>query len=89
MKAFKNILAPIDLSEASEKLVPYITAMAAKFDARIHLLFVVRVLQHFTSIYVPHTSVNGFEKEIAEGAEKSWRNSKKHTSQGMKRFGPM
>lgn len=70
MKTFKNILVPIDLSEASGKLVPYAAAMAEKFDAQIHLLFVARVLQHFTSIYVPHTSVNGFEQEIAEGAEK-------------------
>jgi nucleotide-binding universal stress UspA family protein len=44
--------------------------MAVKFDVEIHLLFVARILQHFTSIYVPHPSVNKFEAEIVEGAEK-------------------
>jgi nucleotide-binding universal stress UspA family protein len=70
MEEFKKILVPVDLSEASAKLVPYATAMAEKFGAQIDLLFVARILQHFTSIYVPHTSVDGFEKEITEGAEK-------------------
>jgi nucleotide-binding universal stress UspA family protein len=29
-----------------------------------------RILQHFTSIYVPHPSVKNFEAEIVKGAEK-------------------
>jgi nucleotide-binding universal stress UspA family protein len=31
---------------------------------------VARILQHFTSIYVPHPSVGKFEAEIVEGAER-------------------
>ena len=70
MKIFKRILFPVDLSEVSPKIVPYVKDMEAWFDAEIHLLFVARILQHFTSIYVPHPSVNKFEAEIVKGAEK-------------------
>jgi nucleotide-binding universal stress UspA family protein len=70
MEFFKKILFPVDLSEVSSKIAPYVREMAAKFDAEIHVLFVARILQHFTSIYVPHPSVNKFEAEIVEGAEK-------------------
>jgi nucleotide-binding universal stress UspA family protein len=70
MHDFKKILFPVDLSEASPTIVPYVREMAAKFDAEVHLLFVARILQHFTSIYVPHPSVNKFEAEIVKGAEK-------------------
>jgi len=70
MQIFKKILFPVDLSEVSPKLVPYAKEMAAKFDAEVHLLFVARILQHFTSIYVPHPSIMNFEGEITKGAEK-------------------
>lgn len=70
MHDYKKILFPVDLSEASPQIVPHVREMAAKFDAEIHLLFVARILQHFTSIYVPHPSVNKFEAEIVKGAEK-------------------
>jgi nucleotide-binding universal stress UspA family protein len=70
MKEFKKILFPVDLSEASPKLVPYVTTMAEKFGAEIHLLFVARVFAYFSGIYVPHPSINKFEDEIVEGAKK-------------------
>jgi nucleotide-binding universal stress UspA family protein len=70
MEAFKKILFPVDLSEVSPRVVPYVREMAEKFEAEVHLLFVARILQHFTSIYVPHPSVSKFEEELLEGAEK-------------------
>ena len=70
MKEFKKILFPVDLSESSPKIVPFVKSMANKYDAEIHLLFVARILQHFTSIYVPYYSINLFETELSEGAEK-------------------
>lgn len=68
MKTFKKILFPVDLSETSQKIVPYVLIMAERFQAEIHLLFVARVFEYFTSIYVPHPSVDKFEAEITEGA---------------------
>ena len=70
MKEFKKILFPVDFSEASEKILPYVQAVAKKFEAKIHILFAARVFEYFTSIYVPHPSINKFEKEIIDGAEK-------------------
>ena len=70
MKKFKKILFPVDLSESSEKIVPYVQSMAENFDAAIHLLFAAGAFEYFTSIYVPHRSINKFEHEIIEGAEK-------------------
>ena len=70
MKEFRRILFPVDLSETSGKLVPYVQAMATKFDARIHLIFVARVFDYFTNVYVLYSSISQFEKEIIDGAEK-------------------
>jgi nucleotide-binding universal stress UspA family protein len=70
MKEFKKILFPVDLSESSPKIVPYVTTMAEKFDSEIHLLFVARILDYFSTIYVPLESITTFAKELIEGANK-------------------
>ena len=70
MKEFNRILFPVDFSESSGKIVPYVQTVAQKFGSQIHILFAARVFDHFTSIYVPHPSINKFEKELIEGAEK-------------------
>ena len=70
MQEFKKILFPVDLSESSDKILPYVQTVAKKFDSKIYILFAARVFDYFTSIYVPHPSINKFEKEIIEGAEK-------------------
>lgn len=70
MKEFKNILFPVDLSESSEKLVPFVQAMATKFNSKINILFAARVFEHFASIYVPYPSINQFEEEVIKGGEK-------------------
>jgi nucleotide-binding universal stress UspA family protein len=70
MKTVSKILFPIDFSASAQKLVPAVKTMAEKFDADVHLLFVARVLQYFTSIHVPHPSVDQFEQKVIEGAQK-------------------
>jgi len=70
MHDFKKILFPLDLSESSAKIVPFVKSLASRYAARVHLLFVARVFDYFTSMYVPHPSVSQFEKEVIEGAEK-------------------
>jgi len=70
MKEFKRILFPVDLSESSTKIVPYVQTLAEKFEAKIYILFAARVFDYFTSMYVPYPSISSFEKEIIEGAEK-------------------
>ncbi|MDI6688732.1 MAG: universal stress protein [Desulfobacterales bacterium] len=70
MKEFNKILFPVDLSESSPKLVPYVTLMARKFGSEIHILFVARVFEYFSGIYVPHPSISKFEDEVVQGAKK-------------------
>jgi nucleotide-binding universal stress UspA family protein len=70
MLSFNKILAPVDLSEASPKLAPYILTLATKFDAEIHLLFVARIMQYFTGFYVPSPAIAEFEKNLLDGAER-------------------
>jgi len=70
MKGIKKILFPVDLSDVSPILVPYVAMMAKKFEAEIHLLFVVRDFAYFTDIYVENLTVDSFSTEITEGAKK-------------------
>ncbi|MBR9981778.1 MAG: universal stress protein [Desulfatitalea sp.] len=70
MKPIERILFPVDLTENSEKLTPYVVAMAEKFNAEVHVLFVVRIFQYFTDIYVAPPSITVFETELVEGARR-------------------
>lgn len=67
---YQRILFPIDLTESSEKLVPHVTTMVERFKAQLNVLYVVRVFQYFTNIYVPNPSIDLFETELVEGAHK-------------------
>ena len=70
MKEFNRILYPVDLSEPSAKIVPYVQSVAQKFGSQIHILFAARIFDHFASMYVPLPSISKFEKELIEGSEK-------------------
>jgi nucleotide-binding universal stress UspA family protein len=70
MIEFKRVLFPVDLSESSDKIAPYVQSLANRYDAKIHVLFAARAFEHFTSMYVPAPSVSRFEKELIDGAEK-------------------
>lgn len=67
---------PVDLSESSPKIVPCVTTMAEKFGTEVHLLFVSRVFEYFSGIYVPHPSISKFEDEVQEGATKKLKEFK-------------
>ncbi|MCD6561105.1 MAG: universal stress protein [Deltaproteobacteria bacterium] len=70
MKEIKKVLFPVDFSEVSPKIVPWALTIAKKFNAEIHLLFVVRRMEYFTGIYVSQVSIADFEDEVLKGAEK-------------------
>lgn len=69
MAAFKRILYPVDLSEISHKIVPYVVALAAQFGAEIHLLFVATSFEHFTNLYIPNPTLHELVEEIGKGAK--------------------
>ncbi len=71
MDTFKKILFPVDLSDVAPKMVPFVMSVANMWDAEVHLLFVVRILDHFAAMYVPDVSITRMEHEMVQGAEKT------------------
>ena len=69
MKAVQKILFPVDLSDVSPEMVPWVLFVAKKFSAEIHLLFVVRKFDHFSALDVTRVSIENFEGEIIKGSE--------------------
>ena len=65
-----RILFPVDLSESSENLVPFVLTVAERFEAEIHLLYVARRLRYFTGMHVSPRIILQFEGEIEAGATK-------------------
>jgi len=70
MAAFKKILFPVDLSESSAEIIPFVTTMARTFQSDLHLLFVARVFKYYDTIYVPPVSIVEFEEKVVKGGKK-------------------
>lgn len=71
MNEIKKILFPIDLTENSSKVLPYVLSVSEKYNSMIYLLHVVQDLQKWGKLYIPHPSMDTFQKEALEGAEKA------------------
>lgn len=86
MKEFKDILFPIDFSESSKKILPYVLTLSTAFGSTVHLLYVVRDLKYLTSFHVPHPSLTQIENEIAESSQKMMEKVCEEELQGCHRF---
>ena len=86
MREFKKILFPIDFSESTPKILPYVLTMSKTFGSTVHLLYVVRDLKYLTSFHVPHPSLDLIEKDIAENSEKMMDRVCAEDLQGCPRF---
>jgi nucleotide-binding universal stress UspA family protein len=72
MLPFKRILFPIDFSENSSKILPYVLSVSEKYGAMIYLLHVVEDLSNWGSgSYVPHIPLHQFQQDALKGAEKT------------------
>jgi len=72
MVEFKKILFPVDFTENSSKILPYVITMSEKFDSMICLLHVVEDLSKWgAGSFVPHLSLASFKEDAMKGAEKS------------------
>lgn len=71
MKEIKKILFPCDLTENSSKILPYVLSVSEKYNSMIYLLHVVQDLHRWGKVYIPHTSMDTFQKEALDGAEKA------------------
>ena len=70
MAEFKKILFPVDLSEVSAEIIPYVTTMARTFQADLHVLFVARIFKYYDTIYVPPVSIVEFEEKVVDGGKR-------------------
>lgn len=66
----KKVLAPIDFSDNSQKVMSAALNVAKKFDAEIICLFVVQSFEDYSGFFVPHMPVLQFQEEMQASAEK-------------------
>ena len=69
---FKRILFPADLSGASLRVCPYVKEVAKKFDAEIHVIYVVHVSHYYSNIDMSSAYLMDFESQVRKGAEKKF-----------------
>ena len=77
MKAFKKILVPVDLSDNSQKIVPYVITMSNAFNAKIYLLFVAHVFKNHDTLFMPSMVISGFESDIIKNGKRRLENFSK------------
>jgi nucleotide-binding universal stress UspA family protein len=70
MVDIKKILLPVDLSEVSPKIVPYVKTMVSTFQADLTVVFVARPLGYLSGMYVPDMSITVVEEDFIKGADK-------------------
>ena len=69
MKPFDKILFPVDISDTSPNIAPWVILMAERFDSEIHLLFVARELGQYATFSVIPGAIEQFETKLLKGAE--------------------
>lgn len=82
MMEIKKILFPNDLSENASKIIPYVLSVAEAYNSEIYLFHVVHDLQKWGKVYVPHASMDLFQQEAVEAAEKEMDRVGKDEFQG-------
>jgi nucleotide-binding universal stress UspA family protein len=63
----KKVLWPTDFSNSSEKALPYVTSLTQKYQAEIHVLYVIEDIAHHESWYGDFDHVD----KLMEWAQKS------------------
>lgn len=70
MIKIERILFPTELREYSLKILPFVISMSEKYDSTIYLLHVVEDLLRWGGFYIPHISLDLYQKEAMEAAKK-------------------
>ena len=70
MKDIERILFPVDLTdELPEKIIPYVRTMVGSFDAELHIVSVLRDLDHLANLSLPYSEIQEFQRLTREGAQ--------------------
>ena len=72
MVEIKRVLFPIDFTENSSKILPYVLSVSEKYGAMIYLLHVVEDLSKWGGgSYIPHIPLDKYQPEAIEEAEEA------------------
>ncbi len=82
MKQVQKILFPIDFAANFESLVPWVETFVEKFGATVYVLFVAQDLSNFSTFFVPHGNIQGFQEEAEGPASKKMAEAAKEPVQG-------
>ncbi len=69
MHKIETILTPIDFSENALKIALAAAYVAGTFKARLHLIFVVREFDDYSSFFVPPVNMPNLKEEILLSAQ--------------------
>ncbi|MEW5910836.1 MAG: universal stress protein [Thermodesulfobacteriota bacterium] len=70
MKEIKRILYPVDFSENSYHVLPYVISLSDKYNAQVYILYVVDDLRRYAGIHVPHPSISQIIDEAMAAGKK-------------------
>jgi nucleotide-binding universal stress UspA family protein len=70
MVKINKILFPSELREYSLEILPYVLSMSEKYNSTIYLLHVIDDISKWGGFYLPHISLDLYQKEAMEAAEK-------------------
>jgi nucleotide-binding universal stress UspA family protein len=70
MVKIEKILFPTELREYSLKILPFVISMSEKYNSTVYLLHVIEDLSKWGGFYIPHISLDLYQKEAMEAAEK-------------------
>ena len=81
-----KILFPSELREYSLKILPYVLSMSEKYNSTIYLLHVIDDISTWGGFYIPHISLDLYQKEAMEAAEKFMDKACEHQMKGCPNF---
>ncbi|MCF8127910.1 MAG: universal stress protein [Deltaproteobacteria bacterium] len=87
MVKIQKILFPIDLTDNSSKVIPYVLSLSEKYGSEICLLHVVEDFAKWGGgIYIPHIPLEQYREDALKGAEKALSKVCEEQLQGCRNF---
>ncbi len=71
MIEIKKVLFPVDFTEGSKRILPFVKFLVEKCGAELHLIHVVRGPEDFTGFEMGAAWFSSFEQELIKGAQKA------------------
>ncbi len=65
----KKIVFPVDLTGSSYRIASWVCFLADRFEAELHIVYVVDTLEGNSTFFIPHQSLDLMEPEIMTLAE--------------------